>query len=238
MNLWSSTLKSTIANLACDEALFHHVESSGESWLRLWTPVEPTVVLGYANVAAKEANLDYCEANGIGINRRISGGGTVVLLHGCLCYSLVFPIIANTPFEQVNTTNRFVMETNRNALEQLTHCNIKVEGVSDLAIDEKKFSGNAQKRGSRALLFHGSILVSADLDLISNCLHHPISEPDWRTHRKHADFITNLGVSLGDIEKALADAWGATPHYPPAIENEIEALQFQRYAQRSWQLCR
>ncbi len=238
MKFWRSSLPTTSDHLACDEALFHHVEKTGAPWLRIWRPVEPTVVLGYANAAAREANLEFCGRNGIMINRRISGGGTVVLLDGCLCYSLVLPIVSNTPFEHINSTNRFVMETNRDALERLTQKEIKVEGVSDLAIDGMKFSGNAQKRGSRALLFHGSFLLTADLHLIANCLRHPTLEPEWRSNRSHTDFISNLNRSFEDVESAIANAWQATLSEPPALSDEIEKLTAERYRQRSWQFCR
>ncbi len=238
MNLWSSSEFTTLESLACDEALFHHVGKTGESWLRFWRPVEPTVVLGYANAATKEVDLEFCEKNGIAINRRLSGGGTVALTDGCLCYSLALPIVSNTPFEHINSTNRFVMETNRDALERLTQQDIKVEGVSDLAIDGRKFSGNAQKRGSRALLFHGSFLLNADLTLIANCLRHPTLEPEWRSKRAHTDFITNLNRSFADAESAIAIAWQANPSEPPRLSDEIQSLASERYRQKSWQFCR
>jgi len=238
MNLWNLSQPTTIDNLACDEALFHHVERTGQSWLRLWQPVEPTVVLGYANAALKEADLEFCKKNGIAINRRISGGGTVVLLEGCLCYSLALPIIDNTPFEHIGTTNRFIMETNRNALEASTGQPIKVEGVSDLALNGRKFSGNAQKRGRRALLFHGSLLTNANLELIANCLRHPTAEPDWRTRRSHADFMANLGHSFRAIESALANAWQAAPADPPPLSDEIQRLSIERYQKTAWHFSR
>jgi lipoate-protein ligase A len=238
MNLWSSPEFSTLESLACDEALFHHVEKTGESWLRLWRPAEPTVVLGYAHAAASEADLEFCGSSGIAINRRISGGGTVVLLEGCLCYSLALPIIANTPFELINSTNRFIMETNRCALEERTGGPVKVEGVSDLALNGRKCSGNAQKRGRRALLFHGSFLLNADLGLVANCLRHPTLEPEWRSKRVHTDFITNLNCSFQDVESAIANAWQADPSEPPPLREEIERLADQRYRQEYWPLCR
>jgi lipoate-protein ligase A len=200
--------------------------------------VEPTVVLGYANGADKEADVEFCTRNRVAINRRISGGGTVVLTDGCLCYSLVLPIIFNTPFEHINRTNRFIMETSRDALERLTRRPVKVEGVSDLALNGRKFSGNAQKRGSRALLFHGSFLLNADLNLIANCLRHPTLEPEWRSKRAHTDFITNLNCSFEDVESAIATAWQATPSEPPRLDDEMQRLADERYRKRSWQFCR
>jgi lipoate-protein ligase A len=130
------------------------------------------------------------------------------------------------------------METHRSAIEACAGQQVNVEGVSDLAVNGRKFSGNAQKRGSRALLFHGSFLLDADLDLIKNCLRHPTSEPGWRNNRSHTDFITNLRRPTADIVQALSRAWSATPAPPPDLHSQIDLLCGEKYHQKKWRLIR
>lgn len=238
MNFWRSDFSSISENLACDEILLKHVENTGEAWLRIWHPQKTAVVLGYANKAESEVNVAYCRQQNIEINRRISGGGTVILGTGCLCYSLAAPIASNTPFQQVATTNRFIMETHRNALDQISDHPIQVNGVTDLSINEMKFSGNSQKRGKHALLFHGTILLNSNLELIANCLRHPTSEPTWREGRRHSDFITNLDLADTEIENALVSAWSARPSQPPALEALITELAQKKYRRAEWKFCR
>ena len=56
--------------------------------LRFWEPNKPFVVVGYANQAAREVDLEACRKLGIPVFRRCTGGGTVLQGPGCLNYSL------------------------------------------------------------------------------------------------------------------------------------------------------
>ena len=83
------TLPTPEENLACDEVLLDICEAGRlEGVLRFWEPAQHFVVLGYANRAAREANLEFCRSAGIRVLRRCSGGGAVLQGPGCLNYSL------------------------------------------------------------------------------------------------------------------------------------------------------
>jgi lipoate-protein ligase A len=77
--------------------------------------------------------------------------------------------------------------------------------VSDLIVKgtEKKFSGNAQRRGRNHILHHGTILYDFDLSLISRYLKVPKKMPDYRANRTHADFVTNISVNPQLIREAI-----------------------------------
>src|SRR5476651_1134221 len=86
-------LPSPAENLAADEAVLDWCEAgAGEETLLFWEPRETFVVVGYANKVAAEVNVPACEAKGIPIFRRCSGGGTVVQMAGGLNYSLILRI--------------------------------------------------------------------------------------------------------------------------------------------------
>ena len=73
------TFSTPAENLAADEVLLDQCEAGGgEETLLFWEPRETFVVVGYANKVASEVNVPACEAKGIPIFRRCSGGGTVV----------------------------------------------------------------------------------------------------------------------------------------------------------------
>src|SRR4051812_5944279 len=93
MVLLDLTLPSPAENLACEEVLLDLCEAGG--WgglLRFWEPTEYFVVLGYANKAALEVDLEACQKQEVPIFRRCTGGGAVVQGPGCLNYSLVLRI--------------------------------------------------------------------------------------------------------------------------------------------------
>ena len=217
-------------NLACDEALLDELESGvGEPTLRFWESPDHFVVLGYSNPIATEVNRAECERRGIPILRRSSGGGTVVQGPGCLNYNLTLPITHETA--SITDTNCFVMRRNRDALRQLLNREVEIKGHTDLAIGDLKFSGNAQRRKSRALVFHGCFLLNFDLALIDAVLAHPSKEPDYRAGRTHGAFIINIQTPAADVRNALCQAWSAREERRAP---DIQRLVRERFSDRAW----
>lgn len=235
MKLLDLTLASPAENLACDEALLDSCESgAGEEILRFWEPHEYFVVVGYANKVATEVNQATCEARGIPILRRSSGGGTVLQGPGCLNYTLVLRIEANGPLHSISAANRFIMERNRAALESLLQRQVKVEGHTDLAVNGLKFSGNSQRRRRHFLLFHGTFLLIFNTALVEILLLPPSKQPDYRQHRSHTDFLANLAVPATTIKAALAQTWKATVPLSDVPRAQIETLVREKYTTRAW----
>jgi lipoate-protein ligase A len=239
MELLDLTLPSPAENLACDEVLLDAAEAGdGGEILRFWEPCEYFVVVGYANKVATEVNVAACAARGIPVLRRCSGGGTVVQGPGCLNYTLVLRITADGPLHNIGIANQFIMRQNRAAIAtlnpQLSTLNVAIRGHTDLAISERKFSGNSQRRRKHFLLFHGTFLLDFDLARIGDLLPMPSKQPDYREHRAHTDFLTNLNVPANEVKAALRRAWKAgEPLKNPPLE-KITALARDKYTTREW----
>ena len=207
MKLLELTLPTPAENLACDEALLDLCEadggndgpsatSSGSSGiLRFWEAREHFIVLGYSNQASTEAHLDRARQDGIPVLRRCTGGGAVLQGPGCLNYSLILPITA-----AIRETNVSIMQRHATAL------NADVRGHSDLTLGDMKFSGNAQRRKRRYLLFHGSFLLNLDIERVERLLPMPSREPDYRRHRAHRHFLQSVALPF---RQALRECWQA-----------------------------
>jgi lipoate-protein ligase A len=223
--------------LACDEILLTSRDSEGGSGiLRFWESPSPCVILGYTSRAETEVRLQECRANGIPVYRRTTGGGTVVQGPGCLNYALVLPIGADPQLATAGGTNRLLMRCNAAALQPCVQEEIGIQGFSDLTIGTRKFSGNAQRRMRRFLLFHGSLLLDFDLGLIEKFLPDPQRQPVYRNERRHGDFLRNLGIEPSSAINAIRTYWGAEetePHPPPGL---IARLARERYENPSWTL--
>jgi lipoate-protein ligase A len=239
MKLLDLTFPWPAENLACDEALLDAAEAGpGGEVLRFWEPREYFVVAGYANKVATEVNVAACEARGIPVLRRCSGGGTVVQGPGCLNYTLILRITADGPLHSIGIANQFIMRQNRAAIaslnSQLSTLNVAIRGHTDLAIGEQKFSGNSQRRRKHFLLFHGTFLLDFDFALVSELLPMPSKQPEYRESRPHDRFLTNLNVSADEVKMALRQVWKAEePLKNPPLE-KIAALAQDKYATHAW----
>jgi lipoate-protein ligase A len=231
------TLATPEKNLACDEALLDLADDgSGSEVLRFWEPDRYFVVLGYANRAATEANLEFCQRQGIPVLRRCTGGGTVLQGPGCLNYSLVLRIAESGPLHSISTTNGHILERHRAALAPLLAGAVKRQGQSDLASRGLKFCGNAQRRKKRFLLFHGSLLLDLDMALVEQALPLPSKEPSYRGGRSHADFLLNLRMRPADLKMALRRAWNADEPSDDIPHDRIGTLIREKYGLADWNL--
>jgi lipoate-protein ligase A len=226
------TLAAPSANLACDEALLDDCDAGpGAEMLRFWEPRHYFVVLGYGNRAELEVNLAACREENIGVYRRCSGGGTVLQGPGCLNYSLVLNMEENPALQTIASAGHYIMERQRSAVEGVLGRAVSVSGITDLSLEGRKFSGNAQRRKRRALLFHGVFLLGFDISMMAKLLPMPSRQPDYRQDRPHTEFLTNLDVPGSVLKSALREAWGAEE---PAVEAPVPAALSQKYASEEW----
>jgi lipoate-protein ligase A len=229
------TLPDGASNLACDEALLDFAENSdnGDELLRFWEPEEHFVVLGYSNRISDEADLGACDAQRIPILRRFSGGGTVLQGPGCLNYTLLLKNEQSAPMG-IDEVFRFALEGHRTCIQTLAHRPVELAGISDLAIDRRKFSGNAQHRKRRFVLLHGTFLLDLDLHMIERCLRIPKKQPEYRQNRAHHDFVTNLGIDSGELKHALRKIWRADVEFKDVPRLRIDELVETRYGSAEW----
>ena len=219
------------ANLALDEALLDACEENhSDEIFRFWSPQNYFVVVGYANKIDLEVNRDECAKANVPILRRCSGGGTVLQGPGCINYSVILKITEE--LQGIPQTNTYVMERNRQGIEKLLGRPVYIRGHTDLATNDLKFSGNAQRRKKNYLIFHGTFLLDFDLPLIEKLLRFPSKQPDYRKDRPHQAFLTNLHLSEEDIKASLREKWEANE--PLTALPGFEKLSREKYQTEAW----
>jgi lipoate---protein ligase len=222
-------------NLACDEALLDLCEILGESVLRTWEPETHFAVVGYSNRVALELDIVACEIQGIPILRRCTGGGTVLQGPGCLNYALVYQDRDGPEaFNKLAVSYDFVLQRHQTLFESILQKPIEVQGISDLAVDGRKFSGNAQHRRRRTVLFQGSFLLNLDLSVVEQCLKMPSKQPAYRANRPHHSFMKNLLIEPSTTKQALRDTWRADKPLKSVPWERIDALLRERYERNEW----
>ena len=233
------TLPTAAENLALDEAILEAAEAAGRpsETLRFWEPAAPAVVVGRSSRLDEEVFLGICQAHGVPVLRRPSGGAAIVAGPGCLMYALVLSYEKRPDLRQLENAHRFVLRTIAAALEPLrpgVHC----AGTSDLAIGSKKFSGNSARCRPSHFLYHGTLLYDFSLDAIERYLKHPPRTPDYRKGRNHELFVMNLNVPAERIRQAISQAWNAAEPCADWPRELTARLAVEKYSQAAWNECR
>lgn len=229
------TYPTTAQNLALDEALLEECHSGARGpVIRFWMPESHAVVLGYSRPVAADVDLEACRRDRVGLERRYSGGGTVLQGPGVLNYAVILPLGMEPRLSSVTGAHRFVLERTAQAVSILAGRSVGLRGDSDLALGEMKFSGNAQRRTARALLVHGTVLLGLDISLVGRYLKVPDRQPPYRASRSHEAFLVNLGLSASEVRAELREAWGATDEAATLPHREVERLVRDRYATGAW----
>jgi len=225
------TLATPAENLALDEALLLEAEDGADEVLRVWEWPALVVVLGSGCQLAENVNEAACQADGVPILRRGSGGGTVLWGPGCLLYSLMLRYDRDPTLTEIRPSYRYVLER----VGQVVGLpGVSQEGISDLTLEGRKFSGNAQQRKRDVLLHHGTLLYGFDLACVSRYLKPPPRQPDYRRQRAHQEFLVNLPLSAVELKQRLRTVWGADQEQAIWPQDLVSRLCQERYGRPEW----
>jgi len=214
--------------MARDTELFETAEADPDAppVFRLYTWAPPAISLGFHQVIEDEIDVDVARMRGFDIVRRPTGG-RAILHHEELTYAVVAPLDDPHVGGRLQESHGRISEIFRRALVSLgvpaeMAATGSDEGESttrdvvsapcfasatrtELVVNGRKILGSAQRRGLRAFLQHGSLLVGeGHLDL-ADCLKLPeAARVRWR--RRLAGATTTLGVEMKrvpDVEELI-----------------------------------
>ncbi len=168
-------------NMACDAALLEAAQRDGTRTLRLYAWDAPTLSFGRHEPARRRYDRAAIEARGLAAVRRPTGG-RAVLHHHEVTYSVTAP---TETFGSLRDTYLEVHALIAAALRSLGAavslapprpaagvgagaCFASAAGGEVVAAGGRKLVGSAQVRQARAFLQHGSILLSADQDMVAS----------------------------------------------------------------------
>jgi lipoate-protein ligase A len=234
MQLLHLTLPSAAENVALDEALLDEAEAGaadeGEV-LRFWESPEHVVVLGRSSQLAEEVCLAACGS--MPVVRRCSGGTAVVGGPGCLMYALVLSYVRHPLLRVIEQAHRYVLERLAAAIRpQLP--DVRLAGTSDLAVGDRKISGNSLRCKRSHVLYHGTLLYNFPLELISRCLGQAPRQPEYRRGREHADFVANAAVEPAAVQRNLAELWSVQEMCGEWPQARLQRLVAERYGRAEW----
>jgi lipoate---protein ligase len=176
--MWRLLLDSTSdpsVNLGVEEAIVRsRKDELCPDTLRIWRN-DRSVILGCNSNVQDEVNMQVCKRIGIRVLRRTSGGGAVYHDLGNYNYSVIMKEKhANPDHDVLDIYEQFA----KAILNGLALLNVKAEfqHPNSILLNGKKISGMAQHRFYNVILFHGTLLVNSDLELLSSALLNPKHE--------------------------------------------------------------
>lgn len=239
MLILDETRESEAENLALDELLLLEAESGirTEETLRLWDAQRPLVVLGRSSKVEEETWKSIAQNANVPILRRCSGGATIFAAPGCMFYCVLLSLDKRPHLRMLDQAHQFVMQRILRAIQPLC-ATARLDGTCDVVVDGKKASGNSLRVQRKWLLYHGTLLLNMDLQLVGKFLKHPPREPDYRQGRGHDDFLCNLNIDRDALRKNLVATWEAKNSYGRIDEPALRKLVREKYACDDWNLQR
>ncbi|MFH1309370.1 MAG: lipoate--protein ligase family protein [Candidatus Omnitrophota bacterium] len=218
--------------IALDELLLDKAERGevGET-LRFWSSNKYFIVVGRSGKVSEECYVKLCRDENVKIIRRVSGGGTVLQGPGCLNWSAVISYARNEKYRNINGSYRSILEPVTNRLKEKGF-NVSFFPISDIALNEKKISGNAQARKRKYFLHHGTFLLDFDLDKVSHYLQYPPKEPDYRQKRGHKDFLANIYISCEELKEIIMKTFCVFENIWRPSEKDM--LELKGYAEKKY----
>ena len=225
-------------NLAAEEWL---LSATSGPVLRVWRNA-PSLICGRHQIPCLEADLPEAARRGVPLLRRLSGGGTVYHDGGNLNFTILLGPDKGLSIDFARMTAP--------VLAALAHLGIPAEhpGRGELRLFGKKISGGAAQLARGRLLYHGTLLFSADLGALETLLSPRKGTVEAKSVRSVRSEVANLSEALpgrfagidafaAEFEAALAGELGLAGESPQDFSDadraQIAALA-EKYRTDEW----
>ncbi len=184
------------ANIAFDPALIELRQQDRVPDTIRFMRFPPTALIGRHQDLSREINLGYCAEDGVGIVRRVTGGGAIYLDEGQLGWELVFHRsslgIANLPDLAAAICNA--------AAKGLRELGVKAKfrPRNDIEVDGRKISGTGGFFDGDILIYQGTVLVDMNPAQMVRALNIPEAKVAKHDLDSAEQRVVTLKELLGD----------------------------------------
>ena len=181
------------ANIAFDPALIELRQQEKVPDTIRFMRFPPTALIGRHQDLSREINLDYCDKDGVGIVRRVTGGGAIYLDEGQLGWELVFhrsslgrPNLGDLAAAICNAAAAGLRELGVKA---------KFRPRNDIEVDGRKISGTGGFFDGDILIYQGTVLV----DMNSAQMVRALNIPEAKVAKHDLDSAEQRVVTLKEL---------------------------------------
>ncbi len=182
-------------NIAIGQALIEqHRQDLAPDTLR-FLRFPPTALIGRHQALAQEVDVAFCRQHGIGLARRITGGGAIFLDPGQLGWELVIRR-ATLGGGALNELARRICEAAAAGLGRLG-IEARFRPRNDIEVDGRKLCGTGGFFDGDTLFFQGTVLVDLDSALMVSALKVPRAKLEKHALDSAAQRVVTLRELLG-----------------------------------------
>ena len=159
----------------------------------------PTALVGRHQALSREVKVDYCRSRGIGVVRRITGGGAIYFDEGQLGWELVFNR-ATLGIASLGDLAREICEAAAAGLSRLG-VNAKYRPRNDIEVDGRKISGTGGFFDEDTLFYQGTVLVDMNpADMVA-----ALNVPEAKLAKRALDSAAQRVVTLKELLGTVPD---------------------------------
>lgn len=220
--------------IAFDAALIElHKEGKSPDTVR-FLRFKPSALIGRHQALSHEVKRDYCRENGIGLVRRITGGGAIYLDEGQVGWELVLSR-RRLPMPSLADYTRAICESVAAGLSSAFGIEARFRPRNDIEVGGRKLCGTGGFFDGDTLIYQGTVLVDADPARVIGCLNVPEAKLKKRELDSAEQRVVTLKALLGEapsveaVHRAVLDGLAAKlgidlqPGEPTAEEEALAA---------------
>ncbi|MCG5493259.1 lipoate--protein ligase family protein [Ectothiorhodospira variabilis] len=228
-------LRRAAENLALNRSLLEcHQEGHSPHTLR-FLRFEPSALVGFHQNVDQELLTEVCRAEGIDIQRRITGGGAIYFDPTQIGWELY----VDKRFVGSSDMEKIAGRICRAAARGISRLGVDAQfrPRNDIEVDGRKISGTGGAFDGDSIMYQGTLLIDFDVERMLRVLRIPAEKLSDKAIASARDRVANLRELLGElppletIQQSLAEAFAETFNVDLAPADSMDGVEQSRFEQ-------
>lgn len=170
----------------------------------------PTVLIGRHQIMQSEVHVERCRQEGVGLVRRVSGGGAIYLDEGQVGWELVFRR-STLPLGTLGNYAKTICEAVAFGLSDRFGIEARFRPRNDIEVSGRKLGGTGGYFVGNTLVYQGTVLVDMDAARMSRLLNIPAAKLTRHGVSEAISRVVTLKALIGsappiaDVHRAVLD---------------------------------
>ncbi|MBE0526026.1 MAG: lipoate--protein ligase family protein, partial [Candidatus Thorarchaeota archaeon] len=189
-------------NMALDDVILEcRAEHQTPNTLRFLQFKPSTVLVGYHQSVEQEVRVSFCKDNDVEVNRRVTGGGTILFTPTCLGWEIFADKTTQGVNELRKDLGKLAAFISNGAVLGLKKLGVDAEfrPKNDIEVNGRKISGTGGTERGDSFMYQGTLLIDFDVDLMLRSLRIPVEKLKDKEIDSVKERVTCLKWELGYV---------------------------------------